>query len=458
MFLVASVCFVMAAEACAQTAKVLTNTEQRAAIEAEYGVRDAVVRYDTDAEFRSDMSMVEAEYCDYPFPEAELSKAPKGYKPVYISFIGRHGSRYALSDGIYEKMHTLFSEAHAAGKLTEAGEKLRESYEALYPYVAFRGGDLSAKGEAQWRRIADEIYHNFPEVFRGKTRIEVISTPVPRVMMSMFCFLDEIRGLDRDAELDVDAGRVFYPVLEPNKSTSPVPLRAALPGRAMKSAADFMKSKVDPEGFCSRFFTDPQYVERIYGGMWDFEYDLRKIVVDKTCLDGKAAELSPEGLFTPEELYGIWQVHNYNGYVYMGRTPLTDNRNCHNNARILDDMMSKADRDLASGDVRLNLKFSHDTALMPLLCFMRLNNFGAVVDDPEDVKNWWRADFVPMASNLQFIFYRSSRSQEILVKVLYNGVEASLPFDETAPGFYSWTEFRNFYSELISAADVYSER
>ncbi len=452
--LVASACFVMAASACAQTAGVLSNIERRAEIEAEYGVRDAVVKYDTDAEFRSDMTLVEAEYCDYPFTAAELSKAPKGYKPVYVSMVGRHGSRYALSDNVYEKIRGLLTGAHAAGKLTAAGESLREKYEALYPHVAFRGGDLTAKGEAQWRRIADGMYHNFPEVFRGETRIEVISTPVPRVMMSMFCFLDELKGLDGDAKVDIDAGRVFYPVLEPNKSTSPVPVRVALPESAEKSAADFMKTKVDPEGFCARFFTDPQFVEQSYGGLWKFEYDLRNVVVDKTCLDGKAAELSLDGVFTPEELYGIWQVRNYNGYVYMGRTPLTDNRNCNNNARILADMISNADRDLASGDVKLNLKFTHDTAVMPLVCFMRLNNFGAVIDDPEDVKNWWRGDFVPMASNLQLIFYRSSRSGEILVKVLYNGVEASLPFNETAPGFYSWTDFRNYYSELISAVGV----
>ena len=50
-----------------------------------------------------------------------------------------------------------------------------------------------------------------------------------------------------------------------------------------------------------------------------------------------------------------------------------------------------------------------------------------------------------MASNLQLIFYRSKRNPEILVKVLYNGREASLPVPQSAPSFYSWSAFKDYY-------------
>ena len=42
-------------------------------------------------------------------------------------------------------------------------------------------------------------------------------------------------------------------------------------------------------------------------------------------------------------------------------------------------------------------------------------------------------------------FYRSKRTPEILVKVLYNGHEASLPIPQVAPSFYSWTAFKDYY-------------
>ncbi len=97
----------------------------------------------------------------------------------------------------------------------------------------------------------------------------------------------------------------------------------------------------------------------------------------------------------------------------------------------------------------MSLRFSHDIAILPLLSYMKLDNFGAVLTDPSDVKNWWRSDLIPMASNLQLIFYRSKRAPEILVKVLYNGHEASLPIPQVAPSFYSWTAFKEYYGSSV---------
>ena len=76
-----------------------------------------------------------------------------------------------------------------------------------------------------------------------------------------------------------------------------------------------------------------------------------------------------------------------------------------------------------------------------------------------------------MAANLQIVFYRKSdapakdgTSPDILVKVLYNEIEQTLPVpcgNETATNdakpakqkcpaapYYRWEDFRNFYSPL----------
>ena len=37
-------------------------------------------------------------YWTYPLDFAPQTKAPKGYKPFYISHYGRHGSRYLIAD------------------------------------------------------------------------------------------------------------------------------------------------------------------------------------------------------------------------------------------------------------------------------------------------------------------------------------------------------------------------
>ena len=119
--------------------------EQRAAAEAEFGVKNVVCKYDTKAEMMADLNRTGGEYFMYSFDDVRLTPAPKGYKPVYISHIGRHGARYAISDPIYENLRKVFTDAHSAGKLTEAGESLMARYEAFYPSVAHRGGELTHK-------------------------------------------------------------------------------------------------------------------------------------------------------------------------------------------------------------------------------------------------------------------------------------------------------------------------
>ncbi len=425
------------------SAQTPATPDQRQAIEAEYGVKNAVMKYDTRAEMLSDINLAGGEYSMLSFGEENLTPAPKGYKPVYISHIGRHGARYAVSDDVYEEVREVLSEAHKAGKLTEAGENLHSRYEKFYPSVAFRGGELTQAGQAQLREIARRMYSSFPEVFKGKTEAVAISTVKPRVMMSMFAFLDELRGLDRDFTCRTDAGLCYYPVIHPNNKNNPYRRKTVLPDAAGASVKAMRDSLVDAESFCSRYFSDIDYLESAYGTE-KFESSLRVIVMDIQCLDGEQLDRFTD-IFTHDELFSLWEVWNYNGYVTMGMSPLGGGDQVRNCSAILLNMIEDAQRDLSSGDVSLNLRFSHDSAILPLVSFMGLDNFGAVVYDPYEVKNWWRCDKIPMATNLQLVFYRSRRNPEILVKVLFNGHEASLPIPQVFPSFYSWTDFVNYY-------------
>ena len=385
--------------------------EQRAAAEAEYRVKNVVRKYDTHAEMMADLNRTGGEYFMYSFDDVRLTPAPKGYKPVYISHIGRHGARYAISDPIYENLHKVFSNAHSAGKLTEAGESLMARYEAFYPSVAHRGGELTHKGQEQLRGIADVMYKSFPEVFKGKTNAEVLCTVTPRVIVSMTSFMDELKGLDKDLTFTLECSKSIMPRIHPTGSMNPYRVRTKVPAAARAQADSLRAARVDVKGFCSKYFNDTDYLEEEYG-LWKFELDLRSVILDFQCLDEVPADRF-EDVFTPEELFAIWEVWNFNGYLSMGRSPMTDNKGCLSTAAILP--------------------------------YMKLDNFGAVLTNPSDVKNWWRSDFIPMAANLQIIFYRSKRNPEILVKVLYNGHEASLPIPQVAPSFYSWTAFKDYY-------------
>ena len=91
---------------------------------------------------------------------------------------------------------------------------------------------------------------------------------------------------------------------------------------------------------------------------------------------------------------------------------------------------------------------------MPLVCLMDLNSFGLAIDDLESLdKNGW-ADYriAPMSGNLQMIYYRKDfDDQDILIKVLLNEREATLPVPTDCAPYYHWKDVRDFYLHKLNA-------
>lgn len=86
---------------------------------------------------------------------------------------------------------------------------------------------------------------------------------------------------------------------------------------------------------------------------------------------------------------------------------------------------------------------------MPLISYLGVNGMDAVVDDPHEVEYYWQNYNVPMGCNFQMVFFRNKRHpDDILVQVLLNGAQATLPLPEAAPGFYRWADFKDKFNHL----------
>ena len=413
----------------------------------------APFRYDTESEVYDNLWKAGGELFVDDFAVVEDIKAPSGYKPFYISLFGRHGARFVHETELYSRLATLFRNAEIAGKLTPEGKSLALRYKDFYGKVAHREGALTFKGQLQWRNIAKRMYASYPEVFRKNTFAKVYSTDFERVLMSMFSFVDELRVLDRSFDFNMDAGLVYLDFLNPNASKSPSFVKGRpLSDKALVSRADFFASKIDAASFVNRFFNDLSFVESQYGS-WRFEEDLALAILDIQCLDG--VDNVFEDIFNKKEFMAFWEVRNYNGYLMMGASPLSDKKRVMASSAALKEIITNAEKDISGNNVDLRLRFSHDSGLLPLLVFMRLNNFGAVIDKPEDVKNYWRSFDIPMASNLQLVFYRSRKNKKLLVKPIYNGKPAVLPFKAISWPYYSWSDFKDYYIPLIEDAEVF---
>ena len=58
----------------------------------------------------------------YSFEGSEDTKAPRGYKPFYISHYGRHGSRYMDSESEINHVKPVMEMAEKRGLLTQTGK------------------------------------------------------------------------------------------------------------------------------------------------------------------------------------------------------------------------------------------------------------------------------------------------------------------------------------------------
>ena len=375
-----------------------------------------------------------------PTNQPAPTSAPKGYKAFYVSHIGRHGARYALGGSVYEEQLAVWTKGHEKGWLTPSGEAFYQAYKDFYPAIALREGNLTQKGQDQHRYIAGQIYRNYPSVFKGKTHAEAVSTVSHRVIVSMFSFLSELDNLDRDFTFGADYGQPYQSYLLPDVIDS----GAERHGDAEVKFRQFRDQVLDLDGLLAKWFTRP---DSLVTNKYKFCFDLHTVV---STLDNTDVPEIPEALYsvyTPEERYQLWRVNNYRDYQLLGRSPDTENLRMKAMSALLKDFVEKADEDIRSGQVQLRLRFGHDSTLMPLLSLMDVNGMGAAIEDPYEVEKYWQNYNIPMACNFQLVFFKSKKNPDILVQVLLNGFEATLPLPMAAPGsFYRWEDVKACYS------------
>ena len=146
-------------------------------------------------------------------------------------------------------------------------------------------------------------------------------------------------------------------------------------------------------------------------------------------------------IVTDEDLVEEWEGDNLGSYSWVFGPQ-------YEMIPILEDIIRKADAVIEGrSDHISDLRFGHDTCIGPLTVLMGINGADLDPEDPYEVKNCYQNWQTCKASNIQLVFYRSKKHpDDILVKCLLNGSEASLPVPTTTYPYYKWSDFRQFYT------------
>ena len=341
------------------------------------------------------------EYYLYKAPTEPVAKPPKGFKPVYISHYGRHGARYNYKQEGYDDLKAFFEKALAADVLTTDGKALAQKYLDAYKYYDGRAGDLTPIGWEQHYGIGTRMYRNYRPVFRKHPRLDARASTIQRSIMSMVACCDALEDQDPRIRIDKETSETFMAIMNPPHSTHPfaewMKGRERPYGKAWLKEAREMKARdIRADEYLPRFFTDLDWVETNFGKI-NLEQELYFLMISTACTD---VPVSFEGLFSPEELCGLWEWRNYVYYQNWGPGDNGANTAFLLGSMLLDDIMDRADEDLASGRFGARLRFGHDTPIAMILCLMGVDGWSTPAAHPSDVKYIYDFTNVPMGANL----------------------------------------------------------
>ncbi len=384
-------------------------------------------------------------YHSYEHPTTELSKAPKGYKPFYISHYGRHGSRWHSSLSKYMEPLALLRSADSCGVLTPTGRELLRKVEIVTRDADGRWGDLSPRGVGEHRAIAGRMYENYPEVFSTcrdrECHVECRSTVVIRCILSMAAFSERLKELNPEIEVTREASQKYMYYMNNGKGRNYQRPRAGIVGDSLIHAwvkpDRFFSSLFTDKKFCEERIDDPQYMMYKY-------YILASIFQDVEYLG-----LSMFDVFTREELEALWSAENAYRYMTMGPSLRFGDMIMADARPLLRNIVETAD-DVVTGkrDLSASLRFGHDSTIVPLMCLMGIDDCAYRVFDVNKIAEGWNLSMTtPMATNLQLIFFRHHKTGDVIVRILHNEHDVKALPVEGAP-FYRWADLKQYFQSL----------
>lgn len=393
-------------------------------------------------EIQADIHRSASNYLAYPEPVGVVqTPAPKGYKPFYFSHYARHGSRWHIGEGDYRRPFETLKRAARQGKLTAEGQRVLTVLDSVYRMSRGRLGELTPLGALQHRGIARRMVNNFPEIFRHKNlEVNARSTIVIRCILSMMNEALELQTENPTVRITSDASQhdMYYMNYEVDDRLGAYRKNPEI-GKAM---AAYRREHLDAGRLMGVIFNDAQYVadsvkaESLWNQIFNVAANMQSLETD----------MDLYGLFTTEECYRKWAIDNMYWYMYYGPSHLTKGKMPFYEANLLRNILETADSCLKLPQPSATLRFGHEVVVMPLACLLELDNYGKTYYDFESLDAQWRNYKVfPMASNIQWVFYKKKGSDDILVKIMLNEHETRLPVASDVAPYYHWKDVEAYY-------------
>lgn len=380
----------------------------------------------------------------YPVPENTIVEYPDSLKPFYISHVGRHGSRYPASAASALLVKSYLTQVDTTTSLTKLGKRFLAETNKIIEICDGKWGELDSLGMAEQRGIAKRMYENYPIIFNGGT-VEAISTYSPRAVMSMYSFTHQLTMASSEVSVSTSEGKKYSPLLRPFDSDERYIL---------------FRSQNDWEKVYDAFYesTCPIDVARRLVGTNSGLDDtaLRELAINVYYLVAGMEAMGENFDYTPymslEEYRKLWSIFNLRQYLQRTATTIST-APAQIAIPLIEDIVAAADR-VVEGKriVAANLRFAHAETLMPLLSLIQMKSCYYLTHYFDQVEyNWRDFEVVPMAANLQFIFFRSDNGNVYVRTELNEHPVALIPGHDDI--YVPWYILREYLLNFILTLD-----
>ena len=389
-------------------------------------------------------------YCIYPDTLLQRqTPPPSGKRPFYLSHYGRHGSRYLSNRKAYDIPYGILQKADSLGKLTPLGKDVMRQLREIIDHTEGRWGDLTELGKQQHRGIARRMMINFPEVFTGRAQVDAKSTTVGRCILSMASALQGMVARNPKLQVRMDASRqTMWYMNHQDKGLRD----SMMTPTAEQAYQTYCSTREHNPRLMSLLFNDSVYVREQVSEVWFNYYLLKAALIQQNTRMGSQIDFI--NLFSYEDIHQFWQKENAWWYFMYGPSLLNGGNQPYTQRHLLRQIIQEADSCIQLRKPGAQLRFGHETIILPLTCLLEINGFGYQTMNLDELEEhgWWACLVFPMASNLQFVFYRENpQDKDVLVKVLLNENEAKLPIASDMAPYYKWSDVRRYYLDKLDS-------
>lgn len=400
-------------------------------------------------ELLSHIELASSNYCNYPNPSGNITPAPEGYQPFYITHYGRHGARYMTDDDAYKYLVNKLDSAKSMGLLTPLGDDALQRLKVAWADALKHDGDLTKLGAIQHRAIAHRMMTNYPFLMGQPLDVRANSSTVRRCILSMANFCMELEKMNPLLSIDMNASEHDMYYIIPNDSIE-IP-KSDKDGELYDSLAVFKKRMLNGRHQMTLLFNDTAKATKFVDAHLLADH-LWNVASDMLCLP--ELQLSFNDLFTKEELINGFRAYNASWCLWEGLMPGAQ-PNYYAIYPLLKNFIDEAHAMVASGKSGVRLRFGHDSVLLPLTYILGMKEAIHATDDMENLHNSFALfRLIPMAGNVQWVFFRKPGSNDIIVKFLLNENETSIPIPTDIFPFYHWKDVEKYYRDMLENAHI----